>query len=160
MVEPRFESSIAASTLAGPALVISDESGKPLSRVVGEGREPVRMGEAAVVDGSLVLSTSPGEWTVFGDRGDVDLTHVRAILRLTGADTVRLLAKVCSLDFGDHMFRNGAAARTSVAGTATEVVRNDIGDERSYLLIVSRSFAAYLHGVLVDQASEFGVTGT
>ena len=108
----------------------------------------------------LAWSVSPGEWTVLGDRPDgdvVDLTSVRAMFRLTGVDAPRLLAKICALDLGDDIFPEGAAARTLVAGVATELVRDDQDGVPSYLILPSRSFGRYMHDVILDAGGEFGL---
>jgi len=92
----------------------------------------------------LVFSISPGEWIVIGGAGPAgaaDLTHVRAMFRLSGAGARESLERVCALDLGDQMTPNGAAARTLVAGVAGELVRDDVAGEPSYLLLMSRSFA-------------------
>ena len=156
-----FRSPIPAGDMSGPNLRISDETVGPKYRPVDEVFGAVVPGRAARDNGVLVYCTSPNEWTVLGaappEVQAVDLTHVRAIVRITGPDSRRLLAKVCSLDFSDRMFPDRSAARTSVAGTATEIVRDDEAGVESFLLVTSRSFAGYLHGVLVDQAGEFGI---
>lgn len=161
MAEVIFRSPIPAGDFSGPNLSITDETDGPKTRVVGEALAGVTPGNSAQEGGALIFSTSPNDWTVLGhystDMRAIDITHVRSVMRITGSDTKALLAKVCGLDFGDHMFPNGAAARTSVAKTATEVIRNDLGGKLSYLLVSSRSFGEYLHHVLVDQAGEFGV---
>jgi heterotetrameric sarcosine oxidase gamma subunit len=111
----------------------------------------------------LAWSVSPGEWTVIGDRPDgdvVDLTSVRAMFRLTGANAPRILAKICALDLGDEMFPEKAAARTLVAAVATELVRDDQEGVRSYLILPSRSFGRYMHDVILDAGGEFGLVGT
>jgi sarcosine oxidase gamma subunit len=111
----------------------------------------------------LAWSVSPGEWTVIGDRPDgdvVDLTSVRAMFRLTGVNAPRILAKICALDLGDEMFPEKAAARTLVAGVATELVRDDQDGVRSYLILPSRSFGRYMHDVILDAGGEFGLVGT
>jgi len=97
---------------------------------------------------------SPGESTVFGAAtpGTVDLTHVRAVFRLTGDEATGVLARVCALDLSDDMFPNGAVARTPIAGVATELARDDVDGTTSYLLLPSRSFGNYLWTVLVDSA--------
>jgi sarcosine oxidase gamma subunit len=108
----------------------------------------------------LAWSVSPGEWTVIGGRPDgdvVDLTSVRAMFRLTGVDAPRLLAKICALDLGDDVFPEGAAARTLVAGVATELVRNDQDGAPSYLILPSRSFGRYMQDVILDAGGEFGL---
>jgi sarcosine oxidase, subunit alpha len=124
------------------------------------GHEDIRPGTSHRSGDTLAWSVSPGEWTVLGDRPDdtVDLTHVRAMFRLTGADAATVINRVCALDLGDHMFPNGAAARTLFAGVATEVVRDDEDGEPSYLLLPSRSFSTYLLEVILDAGAEFGLT--
>ncbi|MFP4073697.1 MAG: sarcosine oxidase subunit gamma, partial [Actinomycetota bacterium] len=108
---------------------------------------------------SLVWSVTPGEWTVLGSEPDeaVDLTHVRAMFRLTGDDATDLINRVCALDLSDGMFPNGAAARTLFAGVATEIVRDDENETPSYLLLPSRSFSTYVLDVILDAGSEFGL---
>lgn len=93
----------------------------------------------------MAFGVSPGEWIVIGGRPDgndvVDLTHVRGAFRLTGTGARSVLEHVCALDLSDAMTPDGAAARTLVAGVATELVRDDAAGEPSYLLLMSRSFA-------------------
>lgn len=141
-------------------LSLSDFSVVPKWRVFA-GYEDVRPGTSAKLDDQLVWSVSPGEWTITGSRPDrdpvVELTHVRVMFRLTGENARSLLAKVCALDLGDAMFPMGAAARTLVAGVATELVRDDQNGVLSFLILPSRSFARYLHDVLLDAGAEFGL---
>lgn len=141
-------------------LTLSDFSIVPKWRVFS-GYEEVRPGTSRHFEDRLVWSVSPGEWTVTGPAPGpdpvVDLTHVRVMFRLTGEDATSLLAKVCALDLSDPMFPNGAAARTLVAGVATELVRDDQDGMISILLLPSRSFARYFHEVLLDAGEEFGL---
>lgn len=115
----------------------------------------VSIGRSRRVDDDLVLAVAPNEWIVIGERpepGAVDLTHVRATIRVSGADARKLLAHVCALDLSDPMTPDGSAARTLVAGVATELVRQDIDDAPAYLLLVSRSFARSMWDRLSDVA--------
>lgn len=141
-------------------LILTDISVVPKWRVFS-GYEEVSPGTSVKLDDRLVWSVTPGEWTVVGPApqpdGVVDLTHVRVMFRLTGPDSPRLLAKICALDLGDEMFPNGAAARTLVAGVATELVRDDHEGERSFLILPSRSFGRYLLEVLLDAGLEYGL---
>jgi heterotetrameric sarcosine oxidase gamma subunit len=141
-------------------LVLVDESSAPKWRVF-DGLPEVRPGTARSLPAGLTWSVTPGEWTILGQRPNtgtvVDLTHVRAMFRLTGDRAVDLLAKLCALDFSDGMFPHTAAARTLLAGVATEIVRHDQNGTRSYLLLPSRSFGRYVHGVIADAGSEFGL---
>ena len=55
----------------------------------------------------------------------LDLTHGRAVMRLTGAESAATLAKVCGIDLSDRVTPDGAAFRSSVAKLVTDVVRDD-----------------------------------
>jgi heterotetrameric sarcosine oxidase gamma subunit len=126
--------------------------------------------------GTLVVGSGPGEWlllaapgtgaTVAGrveevqDEGLVsvfDATHGRALLRITGARTPDLLAKVCAIDFSAAVMPNGAAFRSSVAKLVTDVVRDDRDGEISYLLHCERTSGQYLFDALIDAGDEFGI---
>ncbi|MFP3880716.1 MAG: sarcosine oxidase subunit gamma [Actinomycetota bacterium] len=139
-------------------LSLTDLSPTPKWRVFG-GFEQVHPGTSQGSGDSLVWSVTPGEWTVLGSEPDeaVDLTHVRAMFRLTGDDATDLINRVCALDLSDGMFPNGAAARTLFAGVATEIVRDDENETPSYLLLPSRSFSTYVLDVILDAGSEFGL---
>jgi heterotetrameric sarcosine oxidase gamma subunit len=129
----------------GRDLQLSDESLAPTWRLFADPPVDVRPGTAARAGDRLVWSVTPSEWTVVGPRppGDdvVDLTHVRAMLRLRGDGAPALLSRVCALDLADEMFPPGAAARTLAAAVATELVRADVDGERPYLLLPCRSLA-------------------
>jgi len=109
----------------------------------------------------LTWSVSPGEWTALGEKpeGDVvDLTHVRAMFRLTGEAAAALINRVCGLDLSDGMFPSGAAARTLFAGVATEIVRDDEEGTPSYLVVPSSSFKRYIRDVIEDAGTDLGLT--
>ena len=127
-------------------------------------------------DGVLVVGSGPGEWTLFGPSGTAgqlaervatallpddgavfDLTHGRALVRLTGERSRDLLAKECGLDLADHVCPDGAALRSAVAGLASDLVRDDRDGARSYLLHCERSSGQYLFDSLLDAGDEFGV---
>lgn len=111
--------------------------------------------------GGFSWSVSPGEWTLLGDQpaGDgVDLTSVRAMFRLTGEDSASLLNRLCALDLTESVFPTGSAARTLIAGVATEIVRDDQASVPSYLLLPSRSFGRYLEETIRDAGLEFGLS--
>lgn len=139
-------------------LSLTDLSPAPKWRVF-EGYEQVQPGTSQGSGDSLVWSVTPGEWTVLGSEPDdaVDLTHVRAMFRLTGNDAAGLINRVCALDLGNGMFPNGAAARTLFAGVATEMIRDDEDGTPSYLLLPSRSFSTYVLEVILDAGTEFGL---
>jgi sarcosine oxidase subunit alpha len=126
----------------------------------------VRFGRTGRDGDVLVIGSGPGEWLVLGEpdvarlerlvaaSGEfasvVDLTHGRALLRLTGPGAADLLARVCALDLSDDAVPDGAALRTSVAGVVTDLVRDDVRGVRSYLLHCERSSGQYLADRLME----------
>lgn len=150
---------------------LTDESplGKLLVRAPLDGPMASALGTRfgrAIRDGErLTVGSGPGEWLVLAPVADlpklaswleqqgendpglvsvVDLTHGRAMMRLTGPDAADVLARVCAVDLSDRITPDGAAFRTSVARVATDVVRDDRDDGPSYLLHVERSSGTYL----------------
>jgi sarcosine oxidase, subunit alpha len=125
---------------------------------------------------TLVVGSGPGEWLLFAppgagaavirrleavpDEGLVsvfDATHGRALMRVTGARSADLLAKVCGVDLSEEVTPDGAAFRSSVAKLITDVVRDDRYGERSYVLHCERSSGQYLFDALIDAGDEFGI---
>ena len=129
--------------------------------------------------GTLVAGSGPGEWLLLAAPGQgpalaarmgdlaarcpgelvtaTDLTHGRALVRLTGPRAAGVLAKVCGIDTSEPITPDGAAFRTSVAAVATDVIRDDTGGVPSYLLHCERSSGAYLFGELLTAGGEFGI---
>ena len=129
--------------------------------------------------GVLVVRSGPGEWLLLAapdardvvvgriDSGDedhvsvIDVTHGRALMRLSGPDGHRVLAKLCAIDLSDAVTPDGASFRSSVAKVATDVVRDDLpgseGTVPSYLLHCERSSGQYLFDALLDAGREFGI---
>jgi sarcosine oxidase, subunit alpha len=129
--------------------------------------------------GTLVVGSGVGEWLLLApphslpavvgrlDTSDdslvsvVDMTHGRALMRLSGSDAPRVLSKVCAIDLADTVTPQGGAFRSSVAKVATDVIRDDVTGsglvERSYLLHCERSLGQYLFDALIDAGREFGI---
>ena len=130
-------------------------------------------------DGTLVVGSGPGEWLLLAAPGRagalepmlekaaaqapgesvtwVDLTHGRALIRLRGSSAATVLARVCGIDLSDGITPDGAAFRTSVAALATDVIRDDAGGTRSYLLHCERSSGQYLFDALLTAGAEFAI---
>lgn len=128
--------------------------------------------------GTLVIGSGPGQWHVISEIGSqasaladlqqlgndsdelttaVDLTHGRAMFRLTGDEAAMLLNKLCSLEFADDIVPDSSALRSSVAGVVTDIARNDQSGKRSYLLHCERSSGQYLWDTLLDAGAEYRI---
>jgi sarcosine oxidase, subunit alpha len=165
---PVLRSPVAAPReLLDAALTLTDHSA--LAKVAVRGGDlDTPLGRAdRDQDGNLRARFGPDEWLVVGepDTGAklaatlpgvaVDLTHGRALLRLTGARAAAVLAAECAIDLADDATPNGAALRTSVAGVVTDIIRDDRDSVRSYLLGCERSSSQYLFDALLDAGAEF-----
>jgi heterotetrameric sarcosine oxidase gamma subunit len=129
--------------------------------------------------GTLVAGSGPGEWLLLAAPGRgpalaarigdlaarcpgelmtaTDVTHGRALVRLTGPRAADVLAKVCGIDTSEPITPDGAAFRTAVAAVATDVIRDDTRGVPSYLLHCERSSGAYLFGELLAAGGGFGI---
>jgi heterotetrameric sarcosine oxidase gamma subunit len=150
--------------------------GVPFGRADRDGASPE--------GGWLVVGSGPGEWLVLAPPGaaaavtdwlatvgadaagdefvsTTDLTHGRALMRITGPDAADLLARLCGTDLEDDMAPDGAALRSAVAGVATDIIRDDIVHDGagvpSYLLHCERSSGQYLFGALVSAGESLGI---
>ena len=140
----------------------------------------VPFGRTARDQGWLVVGSGPGEWlvlappaaaaavagwlgTVAADSAPeefvsvVDLTHGRALMRITGPDAAELMARLCGADLNDDMAPDEAALRAPVAGVATDIIRDDRAGVPSYLLHCERSSGQYLFGALVSAGESLGI---
>jgi heterotetrameric sarcosine oxidase gamma subunit len=126
-------------------------------------------GRSARLGDWIVAGSGPEEWTLLGPIGEtreiitsgfatvIDLTHGRALMRLTGQKAPSVMEKVCSIDFSTPMCPNGAAFRASVANVVTDIVRDDVEGTRSYLVHCERSSGQFLFDALFDAGAEFGI---
>lgn len=172
---PTFESPITRlPDGASGSLLLADESS--LTKLLVRSDRPqfdVVFGSTRRVADTLVCGLRPGEWHVLGsaravavvealiDGGGfthvIDVTHGRALLRVTGADAASTLEKVCSLDWRDSMTPDGAATSAAVAKVVCDIVRDDIDAAPSYLIGCDRSFGQYLFDALLDAGDEFAM---
>jgi len=127
-------------------------------------------------DAVLVTSVVAGEWLVLAEAGEqaevaawleslgdgefasmIDLTHGRALLRLSGRQAPDVLAKECAVDLSDRGCPDGRALRTAVASLAVDVVRSDRDGVPSYLMHCERSSGQYLFDALLDAGADLGI---
>ena len=170
-----------ATRVSSAALTLGDASAltKMLVRADPDGALaavlPV-LGRADRAGDVLRVGSGPGEWLLLSSFEEahavaesiwavadpglvsvVDLTHGRALVRLSGADAARALAKVCAVDLADTKAPDGTAFRGSVASLTTDVVRDDRDGTRSYLLHCERSSGQFLFEALLEAGNEFGI---
>jgi heterotetrameric sarcosine oxidase gamma subunit len=133
---------------------------------------------AGIVHEEWLLIDSPGlslpsHLEAYADGGPelvtiVDVTHARALIRIVGSDSAKVMSKLCAIDFGDRASPDNTALRTSMAGLAVEIVRSDVANRyddapgsdarlRSYLVLCERSAGQYLFNILLDAGQEFGM---
>ena len=117
----------------------------------------------------IVAGSGPGEWTLLGPVGEsidvattgfatvIDLTHGRALMRLTGQRAAMVMSMLCSIDLSEPMCPDGAAFRASVANLTTDVIRDDVDGTLSYLLHCERSSGQFLFDALLDAGTEYGI---
>ena len=180
MAEPEFRSSVTklAATPAGAPTLTDESSLTKVSVRAQVGTSPlgVDFTRAATLDGVLIAGIRPDEWLLLGNAADVDallavaefnssvsqidISHSRLCLRLTGERSASALEKVCSLDFDDMMFPDGATGSASVAKVSSDLIRDDLNDEPSYLILADRSFGQYLYDAIHDATTEFANTLT
>jgi heterotetrameric sarcosine oxidase gamma subunit len=163
---------LADVTASTKVLVKADANGAHAATALGFGRA-VRHG-----GGHLEVGSSPGEWLHLAPVADAagllatlndvaasasddvavfDVTHGRALMRLTGGAAPTVMAKICAIDLSDARAPDLRAFRSSVAKTVTDVVRDDVDGRRSYLLHCDRSFGQYLFDCVLDAGQEFGI---
>ena len=157
-----------------------DERGRVEDSPAEGGRDAGSRDGASQDETWLVAGSGPGEWLVLAPPGTaaqvssrltalvsdsapeefvtiIDLTHGRALVRITGPDAAALLARLCGIDFHDDMTPDGAALRAPVAGVATDIIRDDRDGRLSYLLHCERSSGQYLFGTLVSAGESLSI---
>jgi heterotetrameric sarcosine oxidase gamma subunit len=140
----------------------------------------VPFGRASREAGWLVAGSGPGEWLVLAPPGAaaavlgrltetaagsapeefvsvIDLTHGRALVRVTGEQAPDLLALLCPVDLDGDMTPDGAAFRSSLAGVATDFIRDDRAGRRSYLMHCERSSGQYLFDSIASAGESLGL---
>lgn len=126
--------------------------------VVGSGQDEwLVLAPPGTQQGVLDCLASDAAPTTAGLVTMMDLTHGRALMRLTGARSTELLAKETAVDLSDPVCPDGAAFRSALAGLAADVIRDDRDGTRSYLIHCERSSGQYLFDSLLDAGAEFGI---
>ena len=125
-------------------------------------------------DGALVCGTRPDEWTIYASAGQasaiastiptegfvtvIDITHGRAMLRISGSNATAALNKICNLDLSNELTPDGAVFSASVGNVSCDLVRDDEGGQTSFLIGCERSFGKFLFIAVADACTEFGLS--
>lgn len=119
-------------------------------------------------DGRLLLRVEPLKWWVMGpdgadgplglgpERGAVlDMSHDQAGIAVEGAAAGELLKRIVPIDLRERAFPDLSWATTLAHHMITRVLRRDRGAPR-YEVMVMRSYAEDLHGILAQHLAQFG----
>jgi heterotetrameric sarcosine oxidase gamma subunit len=119
-------------------------------------------------DGRLLIRVEPLKWWIIGpdgadcplapapDRGAVlDMSHDQAGVAVEGTDAAELLKRLVSIDLRERAFPDLSWATTLAHHTITRVLRRDRGTP-CYEVMVMRSYADDLHGILAHHLAQFG----
>ncbi|OJT96115.1 MAG: sarcosine oxidase subunit gamma [Rhizobium sp. 63-7] len=137
------------------------------------GREADARNVLANLQGISVRISGPGEWLVVSedvaidnlartlqDSGAglfdaVDQSDGRVVLRLSGPQVRKILAKCLAVDLHADAFPVGASAATQCCHAAANLARTD---QDTFELVVSRSFAGFVFEEILEMGREFTMT--
>lgn len=161
---------------AEPGGVAAERIGVRVGRAIRTGVEPAPPDLRA--RSALICRFGPGEWLAMATLEQraslwghlraattgvdelvslIDVTHGRVVLRLTGAQAAAALSKICGIDLQNDVTPDGTALRTSVAALVTDIVRDDVDGQCSYLLGCEWSSGQYLQNAVASAGAEFGI---
>ncbi len=112
---------------------------------------------------SALLRIAPLQWYLLGSAAPqlnpeqgttLDISHSRTHLRITGAQTVKLLNRHLPLDLREASFPEGAVASSALHHVSITIWRSQQG----YELFIPRGFALSLWEVLLESAAQFRMT--
>ena len=87
---------------------------------------------------------------------ELDLSHSRTGIRITGPSAAELVMRFMSVDLRAGSFPNGAVATGLFDHVAATVLRDDGENEAGYELLLPRTFAESCWPELVEAAGRFG----
>ncbi len=131
---PQPDGALAARLAPSEALILGALSGEP--------------GLCSRLDGTWSLALQSGAYRV--PRPDTNCW-----LRIVGAESPTMFAKLCGVDLRPHKFALGRIAQTSVAKLTAIVIRADLGPVPAYHLLADSASAGFLWSSLVDAMAEF-----
>jgi sarcosine oxidase, subunit gamma len=144
--------------------------GQPASDAASWLRTPLN---SCCISGDTVFARlGPDEWLIFGSEPDeaailrdatrmqgdavfalTEISHRNVGIIVSGPHACEALNGGCPLDLDDQAFPAGSATRTLFG--KTEVILLRPTDERLYWIECWRSFAPYVHALLIETTREF-----
>lgn len=134
--------------------------GQMAAEMAGSARAPGPGKAVAGSNGSL-LRVEPLKWWLFGgqpsniapDQGsDLDISHSRTHVRITGNEATTLLNRHLPLDLRENSFPENSVASTAFHHVGVTLWRSNEG----YELFLPRGFAVSLWEGLLESAEQFG----
>ena len=156
------------AALSGQGPVVEDTVRKITALELPRGPKRV------VAKGLALIGTAPGQWLavaedessrqmldalakqLVGHAAITEQSDSKAVIRISGACARDVMAKGCSLDLHQRVFKPGDAATTAVALIDCQLWQID--DAPSYDLAVPSSFAESFWSWLAASAAEYGYT--
>lgn len=127
---------------------------------------------ACAPDGRLLVRVEPLKWWIFGPEGPecaecpvmpdaaegswLDLSHDQAGIDISGESAAELLKRLVSIDLRENAFPDLSFATTMAHHMITRILRHDQDGVPGYRVLVMRSFADDLRGILGQHLAHFG----
>lgn len=134
--------------------------GQMAAAMAGSGQAPTP-GKAVTGSNGSLLRIEPLKWWLFGgqannvaaDQGtDLDISHSRTHVRITGVEATTLLNRHLPLDLREKSFPENSVASTAFHHVGVTLWRSNEG----YELFLPRGFAVSLWEGLMESAEQFG----
>lgn len=93
----------------------------------------------------------------FGCAHVTDLTSAFAAIRLTGPSSAEVLKKICPLRLDGGGLAPGRCTQTPVARVSAVIMRDDLMDLMSYLILVSRDHGEYVWKSLMSAGEGYHI---
>lgn len=148
-VIPALAEALETATGTAPSLTPNQSAGNGQPRILGTGTGKWLVIEPEHRDLAACLrSAIPDSVTI------TDLSHARAIFRLSGRDARTLLAKGCSIDMHPSAFLTNTSRMTGLFHAPALI--DNRSAEPVFDIYVHRSYGVHLFESLLDGALEYG----
>ncbi len=141
-----------------------DAVGEQIAQALGVDSAPGPCSSSTGSEGAI-LRTEVLKWWVLGvqapvvsdnEGANLDISHSRTHLRISGPEATTLLNRVLPLDLRPASFGVGAVASSALHHVGVTLWRS----EQGYELFIPRGFAVVVWEVLLETAAQFGAEVT